>query len=231
MVFFHWHEPYGYLNAANDTSDPFGTRSTQFHSQSEKASAALYSLTYWGDYGGSDYSRFHYDTVIENAPNLVRSIAGNYGDGLVLRIGEIGEGITDNRFIREREFLAAFFRWAFGRDGYGRNQRDDYPLFEDYGDFSDWEWEKKEEIFREDRESWMDSDIRISIGRLTNYEVDSDDITDEEITAALNHFREDRYEQGYPYFESATTLAYGSSGEDVAAFILDRRNEQKNSAE
>lgn len=226
MVFFSFFEPFAFLNRE---------KMSDIDNLTDQISALLYGLTYWGDYGGDSYSRFHYDIVSERAPHLVRNLSGNHGDALVLDRGgiedmvslitESDEGMPVSRetFDSERAFLKSFFEWAVGTDNYGRRNRDDFPLF-DESEYHDWEYAKQEEVFNDDLDSWIIPDIRNSISRLTNYEVDSDEFTDEEITAVVNQFREERFENGYPYWESATSLVYGFNSDEVATYILDKRS-------
>lgn len=216
MVFFHFHEPLGFLNAANDPHDIFGTRSVQYESLSEKASAFLYGLTYWGDYGGDEISRYHFDTVLENAPHLVSVVNGNHGEGLVLE--HVRYAIApDSRdeFSGEFSWLASFFRWAM-------TDRLDYPVFEE-NSFSDWEFNKIQEIIKEDVESWMKFDIRRDFDKLTNWDENAADIEDEEVLSAIDYLLE--IGEQYPYFESATSIILpGIHSDDIAQRILDVRN-------
>lgn len=227
-MFFHFHEPLGFLNAANDSHDPYGTRGKQYHSVSEHVSGILYGLTYWGDYGGDSLTRYHYDSLLENAPHLVTSVEGAYGQGLVLThvfypVDERGTHAINRDEIDSSEisYLKEFLSWAIDAPSYYGMTRKDYPVF-DENDYSDWEFHKIEEILKEDVEGWMGSDIRSTVDSLTNWEFEGD-IEDAEIFAAIDYLLRNREE--YPYFESATTIILpGIRSEQIAQRILDVRN-------
>lgn len=214
-MFFHFHEPLGFLNAANDPYDPFGTRSKQFESLGEYASAFLYGLTYWGDYGGDSLSRYHFDTVLENAGHLVSVVEGNYGQGLVLYHVRFGTDAlapdAREQFAGEFKFLAEFFRWAL-------TERHDYPVWDD-SDYSDWEWNKAQEVLAEDVSGWLGSDIRSQFSSSRGL-ADSDlEFSDEDILGAIDSLYE-KYGE-YPSFEDAVSIRIPFDSQDIAMQILE----------
>jgi hypothetical protein len=99
-------------------------------SQSESLSQRLTNLTFWGDYGGNTFSRFHYELLLELYPDAVKSIEHSRGQSLVL---DIGSGMTPQHVRGVVDFLAYFDPKS---DAFG-----DCPIYEELGDYSEWEFE------------------------------------------------------------------------------------------
>lgn len=98
-------------------------------SQGDALDQALFALTYWGDYAGTIYSRFHHDLLLDLAPNVVTSVKAAHGQGLMVRRGGFGFPSTELRTVIS--FVVEM------------SDRDAYPIW-DENSFYDWEWKLKE---------------------------------------------------------------------------------------
>lgn len=201
-MFFHWWEPYGYMNLEVG----------QQESQTEALSQKLFGLTFWGDYGGDIISRYHYTMLLEAYPNVVRSIEAMHGQGLVLSNylelageGELSEVI---RFVGYMDPSA---------DSYNG-----YPLYNEDG-YCDWESALSQE---EMVSGWWAEYYR---GELVDYMGDWDNTlvpdagTPEWGTLVYEFQSKDDFEHIETYWEGADSLVVrGWETEEVAEWLLGR---------
>lgn len=190
-------------------------------SQTEALSQRLFAITFWGDYSGNMFDRYHFEKAQELAPNIVWEARAMYGQGLML--GDIGMA-QPGELRALIEFMAFFDDTA---EHFG-----DYPLY-DESDFSEWEWKKSEEEMSTGW--WAESaqqDMRRALYRITDWETT---LIPEKGTEAWDallyeymHECDENSGNFEPYWENAVNFYVGGwEAEDVVMWLLTRYAEQK----
>lgn len=118
-MFWRWNSELAYME----------TEKSCHLSQGDALDQALFYLTFWGDYAGTIYSRFHHDHILELAPSVVTSVQAAHGQGLMLRRG--GFGFDSAELHAVVEFVIEM------------TSPDAYPIWDESA-FSEWEWQLKE---------------------------------------------------------------------------------------
>lgn len=180
-MFWSWNEEWEHLG--------YDLKGCEFKSQTQRLEAMLFQATYYGDYGGSIYSRGNHEYAKENWPSIADSTKAGHGQGMTF---------WEDRDPTEMQDMVRTLAEFYG-EGY------DYPAF-DEGWHQDWEYE----AIKEEMIDWHLPEFR------KNVLSELDDLTDwgdqEEMVPAdtwglsalwYEYSDEDVY---YEYWEGATSM-------------------------
>jgi hypothetical protein len=200
-MFWRFNEPWQYLD----------TEPGHHEAQCEALSQRLFGLTFWGDYAGDTLSRFHYSVVLESFPTAVTSINAAHGQGLVL------SSVTDSAALRGViEFLAYFDPKAKGFC--------DYPIYEELGDYSEWEWELTHKEMTEGW--WAEYSHGELVDALSEWEDNTlvpDHDTPEWGELVYTYCSRNDWDDVETYWEGADSLiVHGWESDEVAKWLLEQ---------
>lgn len=192
-----------------------------YESQTARVAAILSGMTYWGDYGGDILSRFHYNTLLNNLPNVVQHESQMWGQSLALKAGPLPSS--------ELHMLIEFIAWADPNNYEGMQN---YPLYEVFEDFSEWEWNLTQ---KEMTDGWWGenalSEVRDALERLwpDNFFLPTEKSWGDVLSYEFNVDKDNYCEE--PYWESADSLvAPDWDSEQVAMHIIEQYAEELSKA-